>query len=133
MRGERSVGNPIKSGAARLAIGAAVLLAAVTWVAHSSAAGPPSSGPGQPTQERSSQASDVELGVSRPGIVSKLEAGLGDAFGGVWFDQFTAQLHVGVTSPVSREKAEGIATRADMAANVSENPVRSTWAQLEAA
>jgi Trypsin len=132
MRQERSFGNPIRIGVARLGIAAAALLIiAVAWAAQSSAAGPAST-PGS-QRERSSQAGEVELALSRTGIVSKLEAGLGDAFGGLWFDQSTAQLHVGVTSPASRQKAEAVAAQAGMAANVTETPVRSTWAQLEAA
>lgn len=134
MREERSVGNPSKTSAARLAIAAAALLiTAVAWAANSPAAGPPSAALDQSAQDRSSLASEVELAISRTGIVSKLEAGLGDAFGGVWFDPSTAQVHVGVTSPASREKAEAVAAGAGIAAHVTETSVDSTWAHLEAA
>lgn len=82
---------------------------------------------------RSPQASGVEAEVARAGLVVKLEAALGDAFGGVWFDAATAQLHVGVTSPLSRRNAEAVAAQAGLAGNVTATAVRWTWAQLGAA
>jgi hypothetical protein len=62
-----------------------------------------------------------------------MEAALGSAFGGVWFEQPTAQMHVGVTSPESRRRAEEVAARAGLSNLVTETFVESTWQQLEAA
>jgi Trypsin len=84
-------------------------------------------------QERSGQADDVEARLARTGLVSRLEAALGDDFGGVWFDPATAQLHVGGTSPPSRRSAEAVAAAAGMAGSVTVSSVRSSWAELEAA
>jgi hypothetical protein len=72
----------------------------------------------------------VQGEVARTGLVDKLEAALGDAFGGVWLDSGSAQLHVGVSAPASAPAAEEIAARVGLAANVAETPVRSSWAQL---
>ncbi len=62
-----------------------------------------------------------------------MEAALGSAFGGVWFDRSTAQLHVGVSSPASRKAAEAIAARTGLSNLVSETAVKSTWEQLATA
>lgn len=83
--------------------------------------------------ERSIQASEVEAIISRTRLVAKLRAAMGGAYGGVWFEPSTAQLHVGVTSSASRRGAEAVAARAGLADALTETPVRSTWAQLEAA
>lgn len=80
-----------------------------------------------------SESEAVEAEIARTGVVGKLEAAMGSAFGGVWFEPSVAQLHVGVTSPASRRQAEGVAAQLDLAGNVTETPVRFTWAQLEAA
>jgi Trypsin len=107
-----------------------LIVAALAYLdAHSFAAG-------QATavgSARSSEASEVEAAVFRTNLAGKLEAGLGGAFGGVWFDPSSAQLHVGVTSSESRREAEAVAAEAGLAEHVAETPVRSTWAQLEAA
>lgn len=68
--------------------------------------------------------------ISAARLVEKIEAALGRDFAGVWFESSTAQLHVGVTSPRSRQTAARIAAKAGLATNVSETPVRSTWARL---
>ena len=61
-----------------------------------------------------------------------MEAALGGSFAGVWFEPATAQLHIGVTSGASREIAESVAAKVGLAGIVTETPVASTWAQLEA-
>lgn len=75
----------------------------------------------------------VELEIARSGITSRLEAALGDDFGGIWMEPSTARLHVGVPSAASRRSAEATASRAGVAEIVTETPVRSTWAELKAA
>ena len=82
--------------------------------------------------ERSQEASEAEAAIARTNIASKLEAALGDDFGGVWFDPDTAQLYVGVTSPESRRNAEAVAAQEGLVENVTETSVRWTWARLEA-
>jgi hypothetical protein len=75
----------------------------------------------------------VELEIARSEVTSRLEAALGDSFGGLWLDPATARLHVGVPSAESRRNAEAAASRAGVAEIVTETPVRSTWAELKAA
>jgi hypothetical protein len=75
----------------------------------------------------------AEAAIARAGVVDEMEAALGSAYGGAWFEPSTAQLHVGVTSPTSRQSAEAVAVRAGIAEIVKETSVDSTWAQLEAA
>ena len=60
-----------------------------------------------------SESEAVEAEIARTGVVGKLEAAMGGAFGGVWFEPSVAQLHVGVTSPASRRQAEGVAAQLD--------------------
>ena len=81
----------------------------------------------------SSQRAEVEATIARMGVVAKLKAALGDAYGGVWFDGPAAQLHVGVTSPQASRAAETVAVEVGLGANVTETLVRSSWAALELA
>lgn len=82
--------------------------------------------------QRSNLAGQVEASIARTNLAGRLEAALGAAFGGVWFDPSTAQLHVGATSPASQRDAEAVVAKAGLAGSVTETPVRSSWAQLEA-
>lgn len=75
----------------------------------------------------------AELEIARSGITSRLEATLGDDFGGIWMEPSRAQLHVGVPSAESRRNAESTASRVGVAGIVVETPVRSTWAELKTA
>lgn len=109
---------------ARVAPIALVLVAAT--VALADAQRP--EGPATVAQRR-----QAELEIARSGITSRLEATLGDDFGGIWMEPSTAQLHVGVPSAESRRNAESTASRAGVAEIVTETPVRSTWAELKAA
>jgi hypothetical protein len=79
---------------------------------------------------RAMQAIEVQSEVARTDIVSKVEAGTGDAFAGVWFEPAAAQLHFGATSPETRRTAEGIVARAGLTDHVTVTPVRSTLAEL---
>jgi hypothetical protein len=118
----------------RIVVAIAVVVAVVAYAdAQGSAVGRSVdfAKPGE-LQARSSRASEVELAMARTGVVSKLETALGDAFGGVWFEPTTAQLHVGVTSPASRQSAESVAAKVGLADSVTETMVDSTWAELEA-
>ena len=87
---------------------------------------------GRTTLERSPEASQAEVEISRTNLAGRMEAALGSSFAGVWFAPATAQLHVGVTSAASREIAESVAARVGLVGVVTETPVASTWAQLEA-
>lgn len=80
-----------------------------------------------------SRVSEVEAEVARANLRGRIEAALGDAFGGIWFEPSTAQVHVGVTSAATRQLAEGVAARAGLSEVVTEDPVDSTWGQLDAA
>jgi hypothetical protein len=79
---------------------------------------------------RALQALDVQGEVARTGLVGKVEAALGDAFAGVWFDPAAAQFHIGVTSNASTEVARQVVAQAGLTAGVTITPVRSTWAAL---
>lgn len=120
---------------ARVAIVAiALAIGALAYAnAQSSVAGPTAFGDQGVVLQRSSQADEVEARITRTNLTGKLEAALGTAFGGVWFEPATAQVHVGVTSPQSRRNAEAVAVQTGLATHVIEVPVRWTWAQLEAA
>ncbi len=76
---------------------------------------------------------EVEAEIARTDLPGRMEAALGDAFAGAWFEGTTAQLHVGVTSSEDRETVEAVAARAGLADNVTETSVQATWAQLQAA
>lgn len=108
----------------------ALLLAAF---AYSAAQGSTASAIGEAPADRSPEAAEAEAALTRTGLASRMDAALGNAFGGIWFEPATAQVHVGVTSAASRRGAEALAAKAGLAATVTETPVRSTWAQLEAA
>jgi Trypsin len=82
---------------------------------------------------RTPRASRAEAEITRTNLGGRMEAVLGDTFGGVWFEPETAQMHVGVTSSSSRRLAETVAARAGLSELVTEVPVASTWAQLDAA
>lgn len=112
----------------------ALTLATLAYLAgHGSIGGDASALTSAETPSERSLRLDVEAEISRAGLVREMEAALGSAFGGVWFESSTLQMHVGVTSPESRRNAEGLAERAGLAANVTETPVAATWAQLLAA
>lgn len=96
--------------------------------AQSSAADPATKG----ALGRTPQASEAEAAIARTDLATKLESALGKAFGGVWFEPATAQLHVGVTSTASREVAAAVASEVGLAETVTETPVDSTWAELQA-
>jgi hypothetical protein len=107
-----------------------VVVAIASAVAAATYAGPPGSGAnGVDAAERH----EAEREIARSRIVTKLEAALGERFGGLWFDPSTAKLHVGVPSAASRRSAEMAAERAAVGEIVVATPVRSTWAELEAA
>jgi hypothetical protein len=80
--------------------------------------------------QRAAQALHVQGLVAQADLPNRLKAAMAGAFAGVWFEPATAQLHVGVTSSAGGRRADGVATGANLAANVTTTPVRSTWAQL---
>jgi Trypsin len=71
--------------------------------------------------------------VAAAHVAHAVNAALGDAFAGVWLEPATAQFHIGVISSAGRQAAEQVATRAGLAGEVVETPVRSTWSALMAA
>jgi hypothetical protein len=82
---------------------------------------------------RSPQTPELEARLAQTGLMNQLEAALGSAYGGVWLEPATAQLHVGVTTSQGRRAAEAAALDVGMAADVVATPVRSSWADLGAA
>lgn len=78
------------------------------------------------------RAIEAQNEISAADLVERIETALGRAFGGVWFESSSAQLHLGVTSPRSKQTVAAIAAKAGLATNVTETPVRSTWARLGA-
>jgi hypothetical protein len=126
----------IKLGGSRfLVVATALTVAALAYLdVQNSAAGEAAAPGGRGVaQGRSSRAGEVEAQINRTNLRGKMEAVLGDAFGGVWFEPSTAQVHVGVTSSASRRSAEAVAVQAGMEEDVTETPVDSTWSQLEGA
>ncbi len=73
---------------------------------------------------------EAQSAIAEAELVPRLEASLGNAFGGVWLEPSTAQLHVGVTSEAGRQAGEAVAARAGLAPQVVETSVRSTWDEL---
>ena len=88
---------------------------------------------GEATVERSAPAREAEAAIARTNLAGRIEAALGRDFAGIWFEPVTGRMHVGVTSTESRRRSEVAAERVGLAEIVVETPVRSTWAQLEAA
>jgi hypothetical protein len=76
------------------------------------------------------QAIRLQSEVDRTRLLSRVEAALGSAYAGAWFEPGVARLHIGVTSPTSRRAVEAIVAQADLTSGVSLIAVRSTWAQL---
>jgi hypothetical protein len=83
------------------------------------------------SREQASRGLAVQGDIARTKIVRKL-LDAPNAFGGVWFESSIGQMHVGVTSPVSRRAVELLVLREDLKGEVVATPVRSTWAQLSA-
>jgi Trypsin len=121
-----------RSRAFIVAIGLAVAALAYANAQGSVAGGATAPAGQRAAPARSSQASEVEATIGRTDVVEKLEAEMGSAFGGVWFEPATAQLYVGVTSPASRQAAEAVSAQVGLSADVTEVPVRSTRAELVA-
>jgi streptogrisin C len=80
--------------------------------------------------ERATQAIQVQSELAQTDLIRRIEAALGSAYAGVWFEPTTAQLHVGVISPAARHTAEATAAEARLSSQVLETPVASTWTQL---
>jgi hypothetical protein len=123
----------IRHGRALVLVVGLIVAALVYFDGQRPATGSATPTPAGANAERSSQASEAEAAIARAGLVSKLQATLGDAFGGVWFDSATAQLHVATTSAESRRLADRLAAGAGLAGTVTATPVRSSWDQLLAA
>jgi hypothetical protein len=111
-----------------------LIVAALVYVdAHRTISSPPSALADEgAAQGRSGRASEAEAALARTNLSGRMQAALGDAFGGAWFEPSTAQMHVGVTSAASRRLAEAVAADAGLSELVTETPVHSTWSQLEA-
>jgi hypothetical protein len=123
-----------KIGGARIVVVAiGILVAALAYAdGQGSAAGQNTGSAARSASIDQSTRLATEAAIGRTDVIKKLEAAMGDGFGGVWFEASTLQLHVGVTSPASRQAAEAVAARVGLSANVTETPVRSTRAQLGA-
>ena len=83
--------------------------------------------------KRALKALTVQSELAQTGLAHTIEAHLGSAFAGIWFEPATAKLHIGVTSPASRHTVQELAARARLADDVVVTTVRSTWPQLVAA
>jgi len=128
--------KPVEKSVARIlvvAIGLVVGLAAYAGAdgpADAPATAAPTQGAPLP---RTPRANEAEALITRANLGGRVEAVLGDAFGGVWFEPATAQMTVGVTSSASARLVETVAARAGLSEFVTEAPVASTWAQLDMA
>jgi V8-like Glu-specific endopeptidase len=79
---------------------------------------------------RAREAVEVQSEVERTDLIAKMEAALGDAYGGAWYEPAAAQLHVGVTSSAAQRMAEALAAREGLGGSVTENLVRSSSDEL---
>jgi hypothetical protein len=79
---------------------------------------------------RAREAIAVQAAVGRAGLVSDLDAALGEGYGGAWYELEAAQLHVGVTSQAGAGIAEALAAQAGLGLHVTATPVRSSEAEL---
>jgi trypsin-like peptidase len=111
---------------------AAAAFFAVALLAYAGVQGSGSGTDGSAGGTSAKQALEVQADVQRANLPTRLEAALGSAFAGVWYDSATPMLHVGVISPASRAAAAAVAAGAGLAPEVAETRVRSTMAQLEA-
>lgn len=127
--------HPIEVRSGRLLVAAiGLLVAALVYLdAQRPATGQATVASDGAVEERASSADEAEAAIAQAGLGARMEAALGDAFGGVWFEPSTAQMHVGVTSPQSRRRAGEVAARAGLSGIVTETAVDSTWQQLDAA
>jgi streptogrisin C len=82
---------------------------------------------------RAQEAIAVQSAVERSDLIAKVDAALGEAFGGAWYEPSAAQLQVGVTSADAGRVAEAVAVRAGLGSSVSETLVESSEAELVAA
>ncbi len=121
----------IRRSEARAIVVAIGLIVAV--IAYLVAQGSTAAGAGGQGLGARSDPSTIEAELAHANIGEEMEAALGTAFAGLWFEPSTAQLHVGVTSAASRRTAEAVADRAGLDASVTETRVESTWAELLAA
>lgn len=79
---------------------------------------------------RARQALALQGEVEEARLPLRIEAALGDAYAGVWFDPPAGKFDVGVTSTASAWSVRRIAARANLAGEVVEMPVRSTMGAL---
>lgn len=126
MKSTRIVGSGVVVGAIVLTIAALAYANAQGSVAGQAAASTPR---GAAVGSRL----EVEAEIAQTGLLGRVEAALGDAFAGVWFEGATRQLHVGVISAAARQKVEAVATEVGLSGHTTATPVDSTWAQLQAA
>jgi len=82
------------------------------------------------SHEQAWRALEVQGRIAQANLPGKLQTAMGDDFAGVWFDNPTAQLQVGVASHAARRVAERVIAQEGLSANVAIVPVRSTMAQL---
>jgi hypothetical protein len=82
--------------------------------------------------DRAKRAIGIQSAIAQVDLPSKLEGTMGDAYAGVWFEPAAPRLQIGVASPAGRQTAARVVAATGLADNVTEIPVRSTWAQLVA-
>lgn len=79
---------------------------------------------------RARQALEVQGKIPHTNLVTMLEAALGRAYAGLWFEPALAEFHVGVTSDAHKQTVERVLAQAGLSAYVVATPVRSTWTAL---
>ena len=82
--------------------------------------------------ERAGEALAVQNAVARTQLVSKVERATGRAYAGAWFENATAQLHIGAASTSTRRTDEELVAREGLTGEVTVTSVRSTMAALVA-
>jgi predicted nucleic acid-binding Zn ribbon protein len=81
---------------------------------------------------RAAEAIRTQDAVAEAGLVRKLQAAMGSKYAGLWFDNATAQLHVGITSASSRSVAEQTVARVGLSTIVAYTNVHATMKELYA-
>ncbi|HEU4944758.1 MAG TPA: hypothetical protein VFT10_06310, partial [Solirubrobacterales bacterium] len=109
-----------------VAIGLTLVVLAYAGAQSSSAGQDSPGGSSGEAQKRQ----EAEAAVVRTGAVNEMEAALGDAFGGAWFDESAPLLRIGVVSSEGRSIVEAVAARFGLASIVVPTPVRSTRPEL---
>ncbi len=80
---------------------------------------------------RAAEAVALQHRVMEADVIGKMEAAMGGAFGGAWFEPAAAKFHIGVPSSAGQGAAERTVRHGGLGSDVTLTPVRSSWVELE--